>query len=69
MREQKEVDYPLMGVVKVFIDAQHDYIADRVYLLAALVAGPEQTTEVVEMTAAPPDTAAEQMLALYHMVV
>jgi hypothetical protein len=54
--------YP--DLVKVFIDAQHDYIADRVYLLAALVAGPEQTAEVVEMSAAPPDTAAEQALLL-----
>jgi hypothetical protein len=52
--------YP--DLVKVFIDAQHDYIADRVYLLAALVAGPEQTAEVVEMSTAPPDTAAEQTL-------
>src|SRR5262249_51516658 len=31
--------YP--DLVKVFIDAQHDYIADRLYGLAALVAGPE----------------------------
>src|SRR3989454_1270162 len=54
--------YP--DLVKVFIDAQHDYIADRVYLLAALVAGPEQTAEVVEMTTAPPDTEAEQALLL-----
>src|SRR5262249_2313073 len=50
--------YP--DLVKVFLDAQHDYIADRVYLLAALVAGPEQTAEVVDMTTAPPDTAGEQ---------
>ena len=28
--------YP--DLVKVFLDAQHDYIEDRVYLLAALVA-------------------------------
>jgi hypothetical protein len=49
-------------LVKVFLDAQHDYIEDRVYLLAALVAGPEQTAEVVEMATAPPDTAAEQAL-------
>jgi AAA domain len=52
--------YP--DLVKVFIDAQHDYIEDRVYLLAALVAGPEQTTAVVEMTTTPPDTVAEQAL-------
>src|SRR5262249_23494623 len=48
--------YP--DLVKVFIDAQHDYIADRLYGLAALVAGPEKTAEVVEMTTAPPDTEA-----------
>jgi hypothetical protein len=54
--------YP--DLVKVFLDAQHDYIEDRVYLLAALVAGPEKTVEVVDMTAAPPDTAAEQALLI-----
>ncbi|MBM3223927.1 MAG: hypothetical protein FJZ47_09020 [Candidatus Tectomicrobia bacterium] len=54
--------YP--DLIKVCIDAQHDYIADRVYLLAALVAGPAQTAEVVEMTTAPPDTAAERALLL-----
>jgi hypothetical protein len=54
--------YP--NLVKVFIDAQHDYIEDRVYLLAALVAGPEQTVEVVDMATAPPDTAAERALLL-----
>jgi hypothetical protein len=54
--------YP--DLVKVFIDAQHDYIADRLYGLAALVAGPEQTAEVVEMATAPPDTAAERALLL-----
>jgi hypothetical protein len=52
--------YP--DLVKVFLDAQHDYIEDRVYLLAALVAGPAKTVEVVDMTTAPPDTAAEQAL-------
>jgi AAA domain/PD-(D/E)XK nuclease superfamily len=54
--------YP--DLVKVFIDAQHDYIEDRVYLLAALVAGPEQTAAVVDMTPAPPDTAAEGELLI-----
>jgi CRISPR/Cas system-associated exonuclease Cas4 (RecB family) len=52
--------YP--DLVKVFVDAQHDYIQDRVYLLSALVAGPEKTIEVVEMTSAPPDTDAERAL-------
>ena len=54
--------YP--DLVKVFIDAQHDYIEDRLYLLSALVAGPEQTAEVVDMTSAPPDTAAERALLI-----
>src|SRR5207248_810021 len=53
-----------LDLVKVFIDAQHDYIADRVYLLAALVTGPAQTAEVVEMTTAPPDTGTEQALLI-----
>jgi PD-(D/E)XK nuclease superfamily len=54
--------YP--DLVKVLIDAQHDYIEDRVYILAALVAGPEKTAEVVEMSTTPPDTTAEQALLL-----
>jgi hypothetical protein len=54
--------YP--DLVKVFIDTQHDYIEDRVYLVAVLVAGPEKSAEVVEMTTAPPDTVAEQALLI-----
>src|SRR5262249_41620639 len=34
------------------------------YVLAALVAGPDKTAEVVEMTTAPPDTEAEQALLI-----
>jgi AAA domain len=54
--------YP--DLVKVFIDVQHDYIEDRLYALAALVAGPEKTAEVVEITTAPPDTTAERALLI-----
>jgi hypothetical protein len=54
--------YP--DLVKVFIDPQHDYIEDRLYLLSALVAGPEKVTEVVDMTAVPPDTVAERELLI-----
>jgi hypothetical protein len=54
--------YP--DLVKVYLDAQHDYIEDRVYLLAALAAGPAKMVEVVDMTTAPPDTAAEQALLI-----
>ena len=50
------------GLVRVFVDAQRDYIEDRLYLLAARVVGPRETSEVVEMAGAPPDTEAERAL-------
>jgi hypothetical protein len=50
------------GMVRVFVDAQRDYIEDRLYLLAARVAGPRETSELVEMTDAPPDTDSERAL-------
>jgi hypothetical protein len=50
------------GLVRVFIDAQRDYIQDRLYLLAARVAGPREMFELAEMTDAPPDTDAERAL-------
>ncbi|HEX7955936.1 MAG TPA: hypothetical protein VF508_03285, partial [Pyrinomonadaceae bacterium] len=50
------------GLVRVFVDAQRDYIEDRLYLLAARVAGPRETSEVVEMSSAPPDTDSERAL-------
>ncbi|MFL6335648.1 MAG: AAA domain-containing protein [Pyrinomonadaceae bacterium] len=50
------------GLVRVFIDAQRDYIQDRLYLLAARVAGPRETFELAEMADAPPDTGAEREL-------
>jgi hypothetical protein len=50
------------GLVRVFIDAQRDYIQDRLYLLAARGAGPRESIELLEMTGAPPDTDAERGL-------
>ncbi|HEX8498949.1 MAG TPA: AAA domain-containing protein, partial [Pyrinomonadaceae bacterium] len=50
------------GLVRVFVDAQRDYIEDRLYLVAARVAGPRGAFELVEMTDAPPDTDAERAL-------
>jgi hypothetical protein len=52
--------YP--NLVKVFVDAQRDHVEDRLYLLSALVVGPCDSAEVVEMTDAPPDTDAERAL-------
>jgi len=52
--------YP--DLVRVFVDAQRDYLRDRLYLLAARVVGPRDSLEVVEMTDAPPDTESEREL-------
>ncbi|MCA1620855.1 MAG: AAA family ATPase [Acidobacteria bacterium] len=50
------------GLVRVFVDAQRDYIEDRLYLLAARVSGPRGAEETVEMTDAPPRTESERAL-------
>jgi hypothetical protein len=50
------------GLVRVFVDAQRDYIEDKLYLLAARVAGPRACVEVAEMTDAPPDTDSERAM-------
>lgn len=57
------------NLVRVYIDAQHDYLNDRMYLIGALVTGnaggepdPARRRSVVEMTAAPPDEASEREL-------
>src|SRR5207253_1961220 len=51
------------NLVRVYIDAQHDYLNDRVYLLGALVAAceggeerPERRRSIVRMTEGPPDS-------------
>jgi hypothetical protein len=50
------------GLVRVYVDAQRDYIEDKLYLLAARVAGPRETVEVVEMTDAPPRAETEALM-------
>ncbi|HEX5503477.1 MAG TPA: AAA domain-containing protein [Thermomicrobiales bacterium] len=59
------------NLVRVYIDAQHDYLNDRIYLLGALVVGgeggeerPERRQSVVRLAAGPPETA-EQEAALF----
>lgn len=49
-------------LVKIFFDAQHDYIQNRMYLLAALVSGPNGSQQVVRITSEPPTDATEQAL-------
>ncbi|MBY0513744.1 MAG: PD-(D/E)XK nuclease family protein, partial [Gemmataceae bacterium] len=55
------------NLVRVYLDAQHDYLNDRVYLLGALVVGcengvpdPARRRSVVRMTDGPPETAAAE---------
>lgn len=57
------------NLVKIFIDAQHDYLNDRIYLIGSLVAGneagepmSERQRSIVEITAGPPDDDAEREL-------
>ncbi|HXF97938.1 MAG TPA: AAA domain-containing protein [Gaiellaceae bacterium] len=42
------------GLVRVYLDAQHDFLEDRVYLAAGLVVGPRGRREVLEITDGPP---------------
>jgi len=53
-----ESQYP--DLVKVFVDAQRDYLEDRLYLIAALVVGPSGASEVVEMLPGRPGTESER---------
>lgn len=52
--------YP--DLIKIFIDAQHDYLEDRIYLISGLIAAPDKTIEIVEMADGPPDADAEGKL-------
>ncbi|MGI8916462.1 MAG: AAA domain-containing protein [Chloroflexota bacterium] len=51
------------NLVRVYIDAQHDYLHDRIYMLGALVTGceggqerPERRRSIVHLTSGPPET-------------
>jgi hypothetical protein len=58
------------NLVRIFIDVQHDYLNDRVYMLGSLVVGneggephPDRRRSVVRLAPAPPEsTAAERAL-------
>ena len=49
-------------LVKIFLDAQHDYLQDRLYLIAALVQGPKGSIPIVQFASAPPDDESEGQL-------
>lgn len=50
------------GLIKIFFDAQNDYIQGRIYLIAALVKGPLGERTVVKVTEGPPTEATERRL-------
>jgi len=50
------------GLVRVFVDAQRDYLRDKLFLVAARVTGPRAVSEIVEMTDAPPDAEGERAM-------
>lgn len=52
------------GLIKIFFDAQHDYLKDRIYLLSALVSTPTGQQTIVESTAGPPTDDAERALLI-----
>jgi hypothetical protein len=52
--------YP--DLVRVFVDAQRDYLEDRLYLVAGHVVGQAGEYDVVEMTTGPPNTDDERAL-------
>ncbi|MDI6872061.1 MAG: DEAD/DEAH box helicase [Bacillota bacterium] len=49
-------------LVRVYLDAQHDYLQDRVYLLGARVVGPKDEVSVVHLTPSAPTDEDEQSL-------
>ena len=55
------------NLIRVYIDAQHDYLHDRIYLIGALVVAcergeevPQRRRSIVHMTDGPPDTTAKE---------
>lgn len=51
-------------IIRVFVDTQHDYLCDRLYMFSAVVAGPAHSKEICEIAEAPPDDKAEQQLLI-----
>ena len=61
------------NLVRVYVDAQHDYLHDRIYLLGARVVAAEngetaRSENIVRITAGPPDTAEAEAALLAEWV-
>jgi hypothetical protein len=50
------------GLVRVYLDTQHDFLEDRLYLASGLVVGPKGEREVIELASGPPSDEAEAEL-------
>lgn len=61
-----ETDHP--SLVKIYLDAQHDYLADRIYMLAALVKGLHGAETVVFSTEGPPSDESERLLLIQWVI-
>lgn len=57
-----EEDHP--ELVKVFLDAQDDYLLDRVYMISALVTGPHGSRSIVHCVDSPPSEKSERELLM-----
>jgi hypothetical protein len=61
------------NLVRVFLDAQHDYLHDRLYMAGALVVAceagkPARRRSIVRMTDGPPDSAAKERELFLHWI-
>jgi len=52
------------GLIKIFFDAQKDYLQDRLYLISSLISSPNGEKVVVHQTSGPPSDEDEQNLLL-----
>lgn len=52
------------GLIKIFFDAQRDYLQDRVYLISALVIGPRGQKTIVSCSESPPGDGLEKELLI-----
>jgi Cdc6-like AAA superfamily ATPase len=52
------------GLVQIYLDTQHDFLEDRMYLAAGLVVGPRGEKEIVEIADGPPSEEAEADLVV-----
>ncbi len=55
-------------LIKIFFDAQYDYLEDRVYLVSSLVKGPQGERSIIQCTEAPPTDETERVLLVAWVI-